>query len=219
MTEVGLNQSGIYAITSPSGKRYIGSAVNIRRRWREHRSALIRGIHHCKPLQRAYVKYAGDFEWSVLVLCPKEELVREEQQQIDWAAKGTLYNANPVAATMLGFRHTQETRDKLSAAHKGKVLGKYSLEHRAKISASLVGIVRGEMRPEHREAIGRANRGLKHKNNTSGYVGVSKKRNKWRALYRINGRSICVGCYATAELAHQARQRFDAILRYYDDEY
>lgn len=97
MENIDLNQSGIYSITSPSGKRYVGSAVNIRRRWHTHRAHLKKGKHHCRALQRAYDKYAGDLVYSVLVLCPKEDLIKEEQFQMDIAGVGTLYNSAPKA--------------------------------------------------------------------------------------------------------------------------
>lgn len=212
MTGVDLNQSGIYSITSPSGKRYIGSAVNIKHRWGQHRSMLIRGAHHCKALQRAYIKYHGDFVWSVLVLCPKEELIREEQQQMDWAGVGTLYNANPVAGSMLGFRHTQETKDKISAVQAGTVRGEYSPEHKAAISLARKGKA---LTQRHKRALA----GVKKRSNTSGYVGVAKasRGNKWYATRCINGRLLHLGTYPTAELANQARQNFDRILRYYDE--
>ncbi|MBD4918609.1 GIY-YIG nuclease family protein, partial [Xanthomonas citri pv. citri] len=36
MDNTNLNQSGIYTITSPSGKRYVGQAKHIAQRWRQH---------------------------------------------------------------------------------------------------------------------------------------------------------------------------------------
>lgn len=43
--------SGVYAITNTAtGKRYIGSAVNIKKRWREHLHNLRKNKHHSKKL-------------------------------------------------------------------------------------------------------------------------------------------------------------------------
>ena len=45
---------GIYKIScSQEDKVYIGSSVNIARRWVEHRRDLNRGTHHCSFLQEA----------------------------------------------------------------------------------------------------------------------------------------------------------------------
>ena len=44
----------------------------------------------------------------------------------------------------------------------------------------------------------------KNKNNSSGYKGVYKHKDKWRAGIRINGRICWLGVFATPELAAQA---------------
>ena len=49
---------GIYSIQClENNKRYIGSAVNIKRRWYKHRYELARNIHHNHPLQDDYNKF------------------------------------------------------------------------------------------------------------------------------------------------------------------
>jgi excinuclease UvrABC nuclease subunit len=53
------NASGVYQILCvPTGKVYVGSASNLRIRWREHRWALNRGTHHSEYLQRAGISMA-----------------------------------------------------------------------------------------------------------------------------------------------------------------
>jgi group I intron endonuclease len=61
-------QSGIYSITHiSSGKRYIGSSVNIKRRWNAHRSALSRKLCDNPHLQNAWTKYGKEsFLFEVL---------------------------------------------------------------------------------------------------------------------------------------------------------
>uniref|UniRef100_A0AAU7J8D3 GIY-YIG nuclease n=1 Tax=Xanthomonas phage MK21 TaxID=3148942 RepID=A0AAU7J8D3_9CAUD len=236
--ETNLNQSGIYAITSPSGKRYVGSAVNIRRRWREHKRELARGNHHCKALQHAHNKYNGEFVWSVLLLCHKEELTREEQAQFDMAGVGTLYNSAPRAGSTLGVVPGTATRQKMSLAKIGKkyapgrqgpMLGrkhseaskqkmcgrKLSEEHAAKLVAAATGRVKSA---DEVAKILSKKRGRKLSNNSSGYVGVTlhKRTLTWDANVRLNKRLLYLGSYPTPELANQARQNFDRILRFYD---
>lgn len=51
-------ESGIYEIVNlVNKKRYVGSAINLRVRWRQHRSALIRGDHANTLLRRAWNKH------------------------------------------------------------------------------------------------------------------------------------------------------------------
>jgi hypothetical protein len=61
-------QGGIYAVRHvASGKLYIGSAVDILKRWGEHRYHLDRGTHHSRYLQRAWRKHGPDaFVWEIL---------------------------------------------------------------------------------------------------------------------------------------------------------
>jgi group I intron endonuclease len=75
---------GIYSITSPSGKCYIGSSVNIESRWQQHRWHLRHGAHHAFKLQHAYKKYGlTALEFCIIEVCSKENIVFVEQQYLD----------------------------------------------------------------------------------------------------------------------------------------
>lgn len=114
--------TGIYRITTPSGKSYIGSAMSFTRRWNLHRSQLRRGIHHNKALQRAYNKYGLDgLVFEKLALCLVTELIFLEQKYIDQLKPE--YNCAPIAGSTLGVS-----------------LGPHSPEHKRKISEARVGI-------------------------------------------------------------------------------
>ena len=53
--------SGIYKITNKvNGKFYIGSSVDLKDRWRRHRSHLKNGSHVNTHLQRSYNKYGKE---------------------------------------------------------------------------------------------------------------------------------------------------------------
>jgi group I intron endonuclease len=114
------NDTGIYAITSPSGKQYIGSAVSIKRRWRRHLSDLARGRHHSPSLQRAWDKYGDSaFTFSVVARCPVTDLLAIEQARIN--ALRPAYNIALVAgASGTGLRASTVTRLKMSIARKGR---------------------------------------------------------------------------------------------------
>lgn len=58
------------------------------------------------------------------------------------------------------------------------------------------------------QAVNGRNRGV-NKNNTSGYVGVYKKRNKWAAEIIINGTKHRLGVYSTPLEAHDAYKAFE----------
>jgi group I intron endonuclease len=73
--------SGIYQIRCiPTGKIYVGSAVDIRARWQNHRSWLKRGKHRNKYLQAAWDKYGeSNFDCDVLELVDRDNLLQKEQ--------------------------------------------------------------------------------------------------------------------------------------------
>lgn len=74
---------GIYKIScSQEDKVYIGSSVNITRRWVEHRRDLNKGTHHCCNLQEAWDAYGDEsFMFETVELC--ENIVLAEQQWLD----------------------------------------------------------------------------------------------------------------------------------------
>jgi group I intron endonuclease len=77
--------SGIYQITClPTGKIYVGSAVDIRRRWQHHCDVLKRHAHRNKYLQAAWDKYGKDnFVCDVLEVVHRDNLLTTEQKWID----------------------------------------------------------------------------------------------------------------------------------------
>lgn len=116
-------ESGIYEIVNVvNGKRYVGSAVNLKQRRSQHFSALRRGVHHNITLARAWVKYGEHgFEFRVIEWCPPEILIQREQFYIDERAE---YNCSPTAGSTLGYRFTDEAKAKISVANKGKTKGR-----------------------------------------------------------------------------------------------
>lgn len=130
----------IYAIVNTvNEKRYVGSAVNLRVRWYNHKDSLRHNRHHSIKLQRAWNKYGAD-KFSFVILEEIEDprlLIKREQFWIDRynaATKG--YNCRPTAGSSLGYKDSDETKRKKSAALKGKPK---SPDHVAKVSAALKG--------------------------------------------------------------------------------
>jgi group I intron endonuclease len=119
------NTSGIYSIVNLiNGKIYVGSAVNINKRWKNHKIEL-RLDRHCNIyLQSAWNKYGEEnFSFVVLEYCEREKLIEREQFWIDWnncCNREIGYNLAPKAGSLLGFKPSAETLAKLSVARTGK---------------------------------------------------------------------------------------------------
>lgn len=162
---------GIYQIVCvPSGKRYVGSSIQIRVRRYQHRSDL-RGGYHCNPhLQNAWNKYGeGAFTFTILEECTCDELIAREQHYIDTLHPEFNVNLIVDAPPMRGKTMSAEHKAKISAANTGRVMSeetksklrksalgrKHTPETRAKMSASKLGRAQSE---SHRSAITTAHR-------------------------------------------------------------
>ena len=132
--------SAIYAIRNElNGDLYIGSAQNVRSRWKGHRSLLSRNKHHSVHLQRAHNKYgSGNLDYSIIeYVDDKDKLLQREQVWLDFFRPR--YNIAILAGSPTkGLKFSPETRAKMSASQMGK---KRSMtdEHRARISATKKG--------------------------------------------------------------------------------
>lgn len=95
---------GVYRIVClPTGKFYIGSALDLRARWDHHRQSLRRGDHRNQHLQNAWNKYGEtSFEFSIVELAIESNLLQVEQIWIDrtHCADRTIgFNIYPVAGS------------------------------------------------------------------------------------------------------------------------
>jgi group I intron endonuclease len=130
--------TGIYSIlNSVNGKRYVGQAVDIKKRIQGHFKRLRAGKHHCGHLQLSFQKYgAGAFTHSVLEDCQKENLTDREQYWMDYYRDRGLYNTAPAAGSNIGVKFSAEVKAKQSAKLTGRPV---SEETRAQMSASRMG--------------------------------------------------------------------------------
>lgn len=130
-------KSGVYQIRNLTNhKLYIGSTINLRRRWFNHQSDLVQNKHHSIKLQRAWNKYGADvFVFEVLLYCDPENCLTYEQTTMDYYQPE--YNICKVARSRLGAsmstsakeklrqkrlgsKHTKATRIKMAQAHIGQ---------------------------------------------------------------------------------------------------
>ena len=183
------DDSGIYQIRNLiNDKIYIGSAIDLKWRNRQHFSDLKYNRHFNKYLQRAYNKYGiENFIFEVLIYCDEENCLLFEQRFLDYYwNKGILYNTNPIAGNSLGYKHTEESLLKMSKIHQGHIT---SDEVKQKISKSLQGNINGlgyKPSAETRLKLSEAAKGRKHTEETKRKIGEANKGNTnklgWRKI-------------------------------------
>lgn len=195
----GLYKSGIYKILNKTnGKFYIGSAVNIKVRWYQHKWYLNNGNHHNLYLQRAWNLNKDDFEFITLELC--KNIREREQHWIDLLKPD--YNLAPTAGSLLNYKHSEETKRKMSEDRKGNQNNKgkkhseetkkrisegnkgkiFSIESRAKMSAAQK---RKKVSAEGRANIGAASSRRTHSEETKAKMRASSKL-RWQKYHAIN---------------------------------
>ena len=116
-------KTGIYKITNTNtNKVYIGSAVNIELRWKEHLNDLKKGLHHSIKLQRSFNKHGvNSFKFEIIEQCDRKDLIKHEQAYIDLLkAYSEGYNSSPTAGSRLGSGQSEETKKKISDSLKGR---------------------------------------------------------------------------------------------------
>lgn len=203
-------RAGIYAIVHlPTGRRYIGSAVNLRARHQGHDWRLRWNIHPNQHLQNAWNKYgAADFEFRILdYVVDKTELITTEQAWID--ALSPAFNLRKRARSNIGLHfkmrlpHTAEHRRRLGESHRGKVL---TAEHRAHIGAAIKGYRHTPERnarisatrklPEHRAAISASLRRVWAEQLSA--QGLARKAGIDGEVVSIKQAALAIGCTATS---------------------
>lgn len=130
-------QSGIYKIQSKikPERIYIGSAINITKRWSNHLCYLQKNTHHSSILQNHFNKYGiDDLIFTIIEPCFPEFLIIREQYYLDKLKPK--FNVRFIAESHLGVKHSEETKRKLSIYHTGKT---HTPETKLKISISLKG--------------------------------------------------------------------------------
>ena len=103
------NKSGVYRWTSLSTKyTYIGSSVNLGRRFKEYFSYAFLTRNKNMVISRAILKYGySKFSLEILEYCTPEECIKREQYFIE--NFNPEYNILKIAGSTLGYKHTEET--------------------------------------------------------------------------------------------------------------
>lgn len=145
-------KSGIYRIRLGGVRLYVGSSGHLANRERRHLSDL-RAHRHCNRKIQAIWNKHQVFEFTVLMLCPVEELQFWEQAllNIHFGTKGCA-NLSPTAGSTRGYHHTDESKANMSKAakespaarahmdylHKSRIGIPLEEEHRKKVVAPLI---------------------------------------------------------------------------------
>lgn len=121
-----------------TGRCYIGKASDFKKRWRYHR---YQANHDSNVYFHAALrKYGFDaFEWKIVQTHDTEEqsLRAEEELIAEWRELGIpLYNLTSGGDGQSGYRHTEETKKKISDAKRGR---KHTDEARTKMSVAKLG--------------------------------------------------------------------------------
>ena len=183
---------GIYKITSPTGKIYIGQSVDIERRWRYHKRLLPH--YHINILYRSLMKHGVDSHtFEIIEECESAELNKLERYYIkkyDTFETDHGMNLTDGGGSQVVF--SKSTREKRSNANRGNTnwLGRHhSEETKELLSQILIGNKRRlgtHLSEETKEKLRIVNTGRKNSEETrrkisEGNIGKRKPNKKKRS--------------------------------------
>ena len=178
--------SGIYKIQSiiKPERIYIGSAVNVNKRWSNHKRMLKNNCHDNIKIQRHSNKYGiNDLVFIILEPCFTEFLTIREQFYID--TLNPYFNICKIAGSQLGchWKLSPESCKNISEGHKGKKSYWYgkqkSIEHIQKIADSKRGKKLSPHSAETRRKISKSNKGRIISDEWRQKISISKKGQHW----------------------------------------
>ena len=116
-------KSGIYEILNTLNNfRYVGSTVNLNKRFGEHKYLLRNNRHHSYKLQVAWDKYGEKhFKFKVLEYCEpiKDTLLSLEQKYLDLQPE---YNVCQEARNTTGVVFSEERKRKIGLANSRRII-------------------------------------------------------------------------------------------------
>lgn len=127
--------TGIYCIeNTANGKKYIGQASDIEKRWTQHKQKLRNNSHYNPHLQNAWNTYGeSSFAFYVVELCELGSLDAREQYYIsEYKAYTEGYNMTLGGEGTRGCFHTDEYKRKMSKTFSGRVFSEETLQRMSK---------------------------------------------------------------------------------------
>jgi len=177
-------KTAVYMWTNQeNGKRYIGSAKNLKRRLLKYFNVALISEDLSMAIYRALLKYGySKFSLTILEYCDLDVLLEREQHYID--SLKPEYNICPTAGSTLGKLHTEESKLKISTSKKdtgvgesNSMYGKLHTEEARKMmkEAKLGGILSDETKAKLSKAATGRKLTEEHKANLSASKRNSKK--------------------------------------------
>lgn len=174
-------KSGIYKITNLlNNKCYIGSAIDIKHRWKVHQRFLKNSKHHSILLQRAYDKYGKEnFKYEIIdyVSSPKN-LIKYEQLWLNEVKPE--YNVCKNAGSCLGVKRSEEVKNKLSESKKNSPYTTNQIEHMASLKRGT------HLSDEQKKQISERHKGKKMRPRTNEEIENCRK----AAIKRFEGQKL-----------------------------
>lgn len=182
---------GIYKITSPSGKIYIGQSNDIEKRFKTYKGM------HCKSqvkLYRSLIKHGFDNHiFEIIEECLLENLNDRERyyQDLNFVLGTNGLNCKLTQSTDKIGKHSDKTKAKISASNIGKTIKKESIE-KARVSLKkrydegFVNPRKGaKMTDKSRAKLSKSRTGFKSSEATKEKIRISLLGHK-----RLNGRTL-----------------------------
>jgi group I intron endonuclease len=119
-------KSGVYLFISKlNGKKYIGSTLDLESRYKSHIHNANRDTDNKQVIAHAIKKYGiKNFSYEVLEYCDKNMLIEREQYYLDlhepFVDNDKGYNVRKIADNNSGITLSDNTKEKMSKASKGK---------------------------------------------------------------------------------------------------
>jgi group I intron endonuclease len=112
-------KSGIYMLTNKlTNGIYIGQSVDISKRFRNYFNLSYIKSKDSFIISRALIKYGySNFSVTILEYCDKSDLIIREQYYLN--KLNPQYNILKIAGSSQGFKHSEETKTKISKSLKG----------------------------------------------------------------------------------------------------
>jgi group I intron endonuclease len=195
----------VYAIIHvTSGKCYIGSSKQTETRWWRHLNDLDNGKHDNQKLQRAWNKHGSEaFVFAILEVV-SDQICNYEREQYFLDTYLPCYNIKLIArgSNGKGWKHSEEAKAKMSASKKGVPTHSQTPETRAKIGASNKGKLLGitMTKPDgFGKKISQARQGM-----------VFSEEHRCKISERLKGHKYCVGRVISPETRRKISESLKA---------